>query len=122
MKLATLDNGARNGRLVVVSRDLKRAVDAGAAAPTFLSALEHWSSAGPKLSDIAERLEAGAGHGSFDFDETRCLPRCRAPRNGSTALANNHLRLMALSTGRDPEIEMNSPFALNLSARRRSGR
>jgi Fumarylacetoacetase N-terminal domain 2 len=39
MKLATLENGARDGRLVVVSRDLKRAVDAAAAAPTFLSAL-----------------------------------------------------------------------------------
>jgi Fumarylacetoacetase N-terminal domain 2 len=28
MKLATLDNGARDGRLVVVSPDLKRAADA----------------------------------------------------------------------------------------------
>lgn len=111
MKLATLDNGARDGRLVVVSRDLKRAVDAGAAAPTFLSALERWSSAGPTLSDIAERLEAGPVDGSFDFDETRCLsPLPRAPQWIDGSCFKNHLRLMALSTGRDPEIEMNSPF------------
>lgn len=113
MKLATLDNGARDGRLVVVSKDLKRAVDASAAAPTFLSALENWSIAGPKLIDVAARLEAGAAESAFDFDETQCLsPLPRAPQWIDGSCFKNHLRLMALSTGRDPDIEMNSPFPL----------
>src|SRR5450830_1476867 len=35
MKLATLKNGSRDGRMLVVSRDLSRAVDAGEITPTL---------------------------------------------------------------------------------------
>ena len=35
MKFATYKNGSRDGRLLVVSRDLTRAVDAAAVAPTM---------------------------------------------------------------------------------------
>ena len=40
MKLATLKNGSRDGRLVVVSRDLTRASEAGTVAPTLQAALD----------------------------------------------------------------------------------
>ena len=43
MKLATLKNGSRDGRLVVVSRDLAWAVDASSVAPTLQQAIENWS-------------------------------------------------------------------------------
>ncbi|TDI62393.1 MAG: 2-keto-4-pentenoate hydratase, partial [Alphaproteobacteria bacterium] len=41
MKLASLNEG-RDGRLVVVSKDLKRMTSAGHIAPTLQQALENW--------------------------------------------------------------------------------
>ena len=40
MKLATLNDGTRDGRLVVVSRDLSRCAKADAIAPTLQAALD----------------------------------------------------------------------------------
>ncbi|MHA1543725.1 MAG: fumarylacetoacetate hydrolase family protein, partial [Alphaproteobacteria bacterium] len=41
MKLASLKEG-RDGRLVVVSKDLKRMTPAGDIAPTLQAALDNW--------------------------------------------------------------------------------
>ena len=57
MKLASLKEG-RDGRLVVVSRDLARYADAAA---TLQIALEKWDEAEPELREIADALEAAAG-------------------------------------------------------------
>src|SRR5204863_8265381 len=66
MKLASL-KGGRDGHLVVVSRDLSRAVDASAVAPTLREALDDWPAAEPRLQEIADSLEAGRiAHTSFD--------------------------------------------------------
>jgi len=53
MKLATLKNGARDGRLVVVSRDLTRYTDAARIAPTLQAALDDWETTAPKLASLA---------------------------------------------------------------------
>jgi fumarylacetoacetate (FAA) hydrolase len=45
MKLASLREGGRDGTLIVVSRDLARAVRADDIAPTLQSALDDWSRA-----------------------------------------------------------------------------
>jgi fumarylacetoacetate (FAA) hydrolase len=95
MKLATLKNDHKDGRLVVVSRDLKRAVDAGAIAPSLLAALENWASSSPRLAALYERLNAGQADGAFDFDpRAAAAPLPRAPQwcDGSAFL--NHGRLM----------------------------
>ena len=42
MKLASLKEGGRDGTLIVVERDLKRAVRASHIAPTLQTALEDW--------------------------------------------------------------------------------
>lgn len=68
MKLATLKNGSRDGRLVIVSPDLSRAVDAAGIAPTLQSALDHWSRTEPALRALADALEAGSAPGAFAFD------------------------------------------------------
>ncbi|HSW04363.1 fumarylacetoacetate hydrolase family protein [Aquabacterium sp.] len=73
MKLATLKNHTRDGRLVVVSRDLAQAVDASAFAPTMQFAIEHWAQAAPQLQALYERLNAGSASGAFDFDATQAL-------------------------------------------------
>ncbi len=60
MKLGSLKEGGRDGTLVVVSRDLTRAVRATGIAPTLQRALEHWSSAAPRLNGVYEALEQSA--------------------------------------------------------------
>ncbi|MCX9148751.1 2-keto-4-pentenoate hydratase, partial [Erythrobacter sp. WG] len=53
MKLATLDNGTRDGRLVVVSKDLTRCCAAGYIAPTLQYALDNWERVAPELEVLA---------------------------------------------------------------------
>ena len=60
MKLATLKDTTRDGRLVVVSRDLTRCSDVGHIARTLQEALDDWAYAGPRLERVAEGLETGA--------------------------------------------------------------
>jgi len=65
MKLASLKDGGRDGTLVVVSRDLTRAVRAGGIAPTLQAALDEWESTAPRLNALSAALEAGAAEGAF---------------------------------------------------------
>jgi fumarylacetoacetate (FAA) hydrolase len=95
MKLATLKNGSRDGQLVVVARDLSRAVKAGALAPTLQQALERWSEVAPALTRLYEQLTAGTLSDAFPFDPRSAmapLPRTYQWLDGSAFL--NHGRLM----------------------------
>jgi fumarylacetoacetate (FAA) hydrolase len=58
MKLGSLKEGGRDGTLVVVSRDLSRAVKATGIAPTLQRALEEWDTAAPRLNALYEILNA----------------------------------------------------------------
>lgn len=60
MKLATLANGSRDGRLVVVSKDLAWCTEAGAIALTMQAALDGWARCAPQLKDLAVKLEQGS--------------------------------------------------------------
>ena len=68
MKLGSLKEGGRDGTLVVVSRDLSRAVKATAIAPTLQRALEDWSNVAPRLNALSESINAGDADGVFDLD------------------------------------------------------
>jgi fumarylacetoacetate (FAA) hydrolase len=83
MRLASL-KGGRDGRLVVVSRDLRRMLPAEAVAPTLQAALDDWARCAPQLAALAERLEPWNGEGE-PFDEAAAPRRCRAPTSGPTA-------------------------------------
>lgn len=86
MKLGTLRDGSRDGTLLIVSRDLRRAVRAGRVAPTLMSALESWAEVAPKLRGLAEALEAGKASDAFDLDVRQLaapLPRTRQWLDGS---------------------------------------
>src|SRR3990167_4123057 len=90
MKLATLRNGTRDGRLVVVSRDLTRATDAARIAPTLQAALDKWSIYGPELEMLAGQGELGAGP-TFRFHEHDCespLPRAYQWADGSAYISH----------------------------------
>ena len=95
MKLATLRDGSRDGRLVVVSRDLARAVPARHIAPTLQAALDDWSRTAPQLDDLARRLEGGTVEGAIAFDPARAmapLPRAHHWVDGSAYV--NHVELV----------------------------
>ncbi|KQY15780.1 fumarylacetoacetate hydrolase [Massilia sp. Root133] len=95
MKLATYRDGSPDGRLMVVSRDLRRAVDAGTIAPNLLIALERWDSAAQTLQRLSDMLNADTATGSVDFEPQRCmapLPRTFQWCDASAFL--NHGRLM----------------------------
>ncbi|MGL5114829.1 MAG: fumarylacetoacetate hydrolase family protein [Beijerinckiaceae bacterium] len=99
MKLATLKNNTRDGRLVVVSRDLTRCTDASSAARTLQDALDDWDRAGPRLADLAEALEAGSVP-SERFHERHCespLPRAYQWLDGSAYV--NHVELVRKARG-----------------------
>ncbi|MFB9067912.1 fumarylacetoacetate hydrolase family protein [Pseudofulvimonas gallinarii] len=64
MKLASLKEGGRDGTLVVVNRDLTRAVKVPEIARTLQQALEDWDRAAPALAGVYEALNA-AGEGAL---------------------------------------------------------
>ena len=56
MKLASLKQGGRDGTLVVVSKDLQRAVPVPGIAATLQAALDDWQNAAPRLNRVYEAL------------------------------------------------------------------
>ncbi len=56
MKLASLKQGGRDGTLIVVSRDLQRAVKAAGVAATLQQALDDWANLAPRLNALSEAL------------------------------------------------------------------
>lgn len=89
MKLGSLKEGGRDGTLIVVSRDLSRAMRADGIAPTLQRALEDWSNVAPRLNALYEQLEAGDAPDAFDVDMAQLaapLPRAYEFVDGSAYL------------------------------------
>ncbi|HEY0232630.1 MAG TPA: fumarylacetoacetate hydrolase family protein [Dokdonella sp.] len=89
MKLGSLKEGGRDGTLIVVSRDLARAVRATAIAPTLQRALEDWSNAAPRLNALSEALDANTAPDAFALDVAALaapLPRAYEFVDGSAYL------------------------------------
>lgn len=94
MRLATLRDGSPDGRLVVVSRDGARGIDARAAAPNLRAALDDWPRVAPSLEQLAAALEQGSP-AAFTLDPAALsapLPRAAEFVDGSAYL--NHVRLV----------------------------
>ena len=103
MKLATLDDGTRDGQLAVVSRDLKTAHIADGIAPNLRAALDDWAFIAPQLDALYRQLNDAKGDArarrAFDFDPTRCmapLPRASARVCAATYLHHHDLEQRAL--------------------------
>jgi fumarylacetoacetate (FAA) hydrolase len=98
MKLASLKHG-RDGRLILVSRDLTRYCEATDIAPTLQAALDDWASLAPRLEERAAALEAGGVAGA-SFDPTACaapLPRAYHWADGSAYVT--HVELVRRARG-----------------------
>jgi fumarylacetoacetate (FAA) hydrolase len=98
MKLASLKSG-RDGRLVVVSRDLTRCADASAVASTLQAALDDWDAVIPRLTEISDSLEASRiAHMPFDPAKAASpLPRAYQWLDGSAYV--NHVALVRKARG-----------------------
>lgn len=112
MKLASLKEGGRDGTLVVVSRDLKRAARAGDRAATMQQLLDDWDGRAPAVRELAASLEAGAIEGEFAFDPAQAaapLPRAYHWVDGSAYV--NHVELVRKARGAEmPESFWHDPL------------
>jgi fumarylacetoacetate (FAA) hydrolase len=101
MKLATLRDGSRDGRLVVVRRDGEAAVPSPQWR-TLQAALDDWQTAAPQLRVLSDRLDVGALDG-VPVDPARLaapLPRAYEWVDGSAYL--NHVRLVRKARNAEP--------------------
>jgi fumarylacetoacetate (FAA) hydrolase len=112
LKLASLKSGGRDGALVVVSRDLTRAVPVPDIAPTLQAALDDWQEAAQFLAQVAEQLEEGPVGGEIPFAPQAAaapLPRAYHWVDGSAYV--NHVELVRKARGAEmPESFWHDPL------------
>ncbi|RUO55774.1 fumarylacetoacetate hydrolase family protein [Pseudidiomarina homiensis] len=95
MKFATYRNGTRDGQLMLVSRDLKKAVAVPALAATLQEVLDDWDGIAPELEKAYTALNNGELSDAVEFDESLCespLPRAYQWADGSAYV--NHVELV----------------------------
>jgi len=101
MKLGTLRDGPRDGRLVVVSSDNQRYTKPDSVL-TMQAALDDWEEARPALESAADKLDSGRLEGQpvslDDFDAP--LPRAYEWIDGSAYI--NHIVLVRKARGAEP--------------------
>jgi fumarylacetoacetate (FAA) hydrolase len=99
VKFASLRDGSQGGRLLIVSADQSRAVEASAAR-TLLSALENWAVCEPVLRSQAARLEANSLYNARPFDPSSVLaPLPRAPQWLDASAFRTHSELVSQAWG-----------------------
>ncbi len=104
MRLATLRNGGRDGRLVVVSSDLSLCAPADTIAPTLQDALDRWAVAAPKLAALQRRLDEGRSADARPFDPIQAMaPLPRAWQWLDASAYPSHGALMNKVLGIAPE-------------------
>ena len=111
MKLATLKDSTRDGRLVVVSRDLTRCSEVGHIARTLQATLDDWAHVGPRLANVAEGIETGSQPTMrfHEHDAASPLPRAYQWADGSAYV--NHVELVRKARGAEmPESFWTDPL------------
>jgi fumarylacetoacetate (FAA) hydrolase len=110
MKLATLRDSSRDGRLVVVSRDLTRCLSVMPIA-TLQSALDEWDVISDTLRVFSDRVNA-SDKGTQPFDPKACLaPLPRAYQWADASAYVNHVALVRKARGAEmPETFWTDPL------------
>jgi fumarylacetoacetate (FAA) hydrolase len=112
MKLASLKAGGRDGTLIVVSKDLGKAVKVPEIAATMQLALDDWERVEGRLRSVYESLNAGDVAGAFDLDHADLaapLPRAYQWCDGSAYLS--HAELVRKARGAEmPESLYSDPL------------
>lgn len=99
MKLATLKDSTRDGRLVVVSRDLTRCSEVGHIARTLQAALDDWAHIAPRLARVAEGMETGSQPAIRFHEHDAASPLPRAYQWAVGAAYPHHLELAHRAQG-----------------------
>lgn len=89
----------RDGRLVVVSKDLTRCADARHIAPTLQAALDDWAYCAPRLASLAEELEHRAVPDQRFHEREAAAPLPRAYQWADSSAYVNHVALVRKARG-----------------------
>ncbi len=110
MKLASLPGG-RDGRLVVVSRDLAWCAEAGHVVATLQAALDDWERHEPALRALAGELEHGAIPRERFHEREALAPLPRAYQWADGSAYVNHVELVRKARGAElPESFWHDPL------------
>jgi fumarylacetoacetate (FAA) hydrolase len=111
MKLGTLPGHGRDGRLVVVSRDLAWCTDATHVAPTLQAALDSWERLAPQLQLLATDLEHGVVPRERFHEREALAPLPRAYQWADGSAYVNHVELVRKARGAEmPESFWTDPL------------
>lgn len=94
MKLATIKNNTRDGQLVVVNKDLTKAVRVSEIARTMQDALDNWEEVSPRLEEVYTKLQSKELPNTFDFDSSEAMaaiPRAYHWADGSAYVTHVEL-------------------------------
>ncbi|HEX8667863.1 MAG TPA: FAA hydrolase family protein, partial [Allosphingosinicella sp.] len=94
MKLGTLPGNGRDGRLVVVSRDLAWCADAAHIASNLQAALDDWARLAPQLELLATDLEHGVIPRDRFHEREALAPLPRAYQWADGSAYVNHVQLV----------------------------
>jgi len=102
MKLGTLKDASRDGRLVVVSRDGKRFLPVGDVCPTMQCLLDNWDLVSGKVDELFQRLDQNETMGEkVDVKNFSApLPRAYEWIDGSAYI--NHIVLVRKARNAEP--------------------
>lgn len=92
MKLATYQDGSRDGQLVVVSQNLSQAHYASNIATRMQQLLDDWNFIAPQLEQLYQQLNHGKAPHAFDFDPARCM--APLPRPTDYLFGNLYARVL----------------------------
>ncbi len=112
MKLATIKNSTRDGQLVVVSKNLSKAVVVKDIARTMQEALDNWKEISPVLEKIYKELNSGSLTNTIDFNSSMTMapiPRSYHWADGSAYVT--HVELVRKARGAElPESFWTDPL------------
>ena len=100
MKLASIKSDSRDGKLIIVSSDNKRAVLAGEIMNSLREAIENWSTIKPELENLYKQLNEDKISSAFSLNPeelTAPLPRSFSWIDGSAYI--QHIKLVRKARG-----------------------
>jgi fumarylacetoacetate (FAA) hydrolase len=101
MRLATLDNQTRDGKLIVIASSGETFASAESVAPTLQAALDNWDEVAPELERLSAQLERGQQAQPLDPNQLLApLPRAYEWIDGSAFI--NHVVLVRKARGAAP--------------------
>ncbi len=101
MKLASFSNGTRDGKLCVVSRDLKR-MKSHDSVPTMQFALDNWDAANVLLQEVSTKLNSDVSFGDSTSGVDFLAPLPRAYEWIDASAYINHVILVRKARGAEP--------------------